>query len=129
MQQSGVDLDDDESEANRLKRDEVLKRDQARLKEIGEQTDDLVKQMEVLKKIDEMNKDVIAVQKEQAKQRKYISREEDLEIKSLYEEEQKKFLKMQETLGDKIDGEIDMDLHGNFTFRPAPGKEVKEEGI
>jgi hypothetical protein len=52
-----------------------------------------------------------------------------LEIKSLYEEEQKKFLKMQETLGDKIDGEIDMDLHGNFTFRPAPGKEVKEEGI
>jgi|LauGreDrversion2_6_1035139.scaffolds.fasta_scaffold264719_1 hypothetical protein len=43
MQQSGVDLDDDESEANRLKRDEVLKRDQARLKEIGEQTDDLVK--------------------------------------------------------------------------------------
>ena len=129
MQQSGVDLDDDESEANRLKRDEVLKRDQARLKEIGEQTDDLVKQMEVLKKIDEMNKEVIAVQKEQAKQRKYISREEDLEIKSLYEEEQKKFLKMQETLGDKIDGEIDMDLHGNFTFRPAPGKEVKEEGI
>lgn len=29
---------------------------------------------------------------------------------------------MQESLAGKIDGEIDMDMHGNVTFRPAAKK-------
>ena len=39
---------------------------------------------------------------------------------------------MQETLAGKIDGEIDMDMHGNFTFRPAgstPSTEEDKDGI
>lgn len=36
---------------------------------------------------------------------------------------------MQESLKGKIDGQIDMDMHGNFTFRPAdaPFRPIDEE--
>lgn len=126
-----VSLDDDEdSMESQEKRKEVLAKDKARFEALDAQTAELVKQMEVLKQVDEMNREVIARQQEELRKRRYVEREEDPEIKRLYEQEQERFLKMQETLGDKIDGEIDMDLHGNFTFRPAKGKEeVKTEGI
>lgn len=34
---------------------------------------------------------------------------------------------MQDTLAGKIDGEIDMDMHGNITVRPSPGGSLQEE--
>lgn len=45
-----------------------------------------------------------------------------MELRKLYEEEKKSFEGMHETLKGKIDGEIDMDMHGNFTFRPSEDK-------
>ena len=40
----------------------------------------------------------------------------------MYEQEQRKFEQLQEQLKGKIDGQIDMDMHGNITFRPADAK-------
>ena len=36
---------------------------------------------------------------------------------------------MGQRLKGKVDGEIDMDLHGNITFRPSKGGEEVKEGI
>ena len=36
---------------------------------------------------------------------------------------------MSEQMHGKIDGELDMDLHGNISFRAPKGKEGKAEGI
>jgi hypothetical protein len=58
--------------------------------------------------------------KEQFDSLEYCDREEDEELKALFVKEQEKFDKLSESLYGKIDGEIDMDLHGNISFR-APG--------
>ena len=42
-----------------------------------------------------------------------MERVEDLEMKKAYEEEQERFEKMHESLKGQIDGEIDLDMHGN----------------
>ena len=69
-----------------------------------------------------MNQPVIEAQQERAKKVKYIEREDDKELKKLYEEEQIRFESMQDTLAGKIDGEIDMDMHGNVNIRYAKNK-------
>lgn len=73
--------------------------------------------MEVLKKVDEANVELIELQQAEAKKRKYIDREEDPQIKKMFEEEQKRFESLHEQLKGKVDGEIDMDMHGNVTVR------------
>ena len=50
----------------------------------------------------------------------YVVREEDPTLKEMYDKEQKRFFELSERLYGQIDGEIDMDLHGNISFR-APG--------
>jgi hypothetical protein len=52
-------LNEDESEENRKKRDAIIEKDRLRAVAMDKETAELVKQMEVLKKVDEMNKDVI----------------------------------------------------------------------
>lgn len=83
--------------------------------------------MEVLKQVDELNKDIIEAQQERAKKIKYIEREDDPELKKMYIEEQKRFETMHEQLAGKIDGEIDMDMHGNVVFRKVGEEKPKEE--
>lgn len=52
-------LDEDESEENKKKRNEVIEADKKRYADLDKQTRELVKQMEVLKKVDEANKELI----------------------------------------------------------------------
>lgn len=58
-----------------------------RLKEVGARSEEIIKGLSVLKQIDELNKDVIDEQRNYLKNVKYVEREEDLELKKLYEEE------------------------------------------
>lgn len=51
---------------------------------------------------------------------KYVDREEDLELKAQSEAEKKKFDELSQRMYGQVDGELDMDLHGNITFR-QPG--------
>ena len=51
---------------------------------------------------------------------KYVEREEDSELKAQSEAEKKKFDELSKRMYGQVDGELDMDLHGNITFRP-PG--------
>ncbi|TNV73045.1 hypothetical protein FGO68_gene9940 [Halteria grandinella] len=129
VQGAPVAVDEDESAENKQKREEIIRKDKKRLEAMDEQTKEIVKSLEGLKKIDEYNSENMKFQEERRKTQKYISREEDQELKSLYEEEQKRFEKLQESLARKIDGQIDMDMHGNVRFRPAdaPWKPVLEE--
>ena len=63
---------------------------------------------------------------------KYVEREEDIELKQAYEVEQEKLDNLSSRLAGKIDGEINLDLHGNLTFRDKPGDKADDkpkEGI
>lgn len=44
----------------------------------------------------------------------YWDRQEDEEMKKIFDEEQLKFSAIPDKLKDKVDGEITMDLHGNM---------------
>ena len=57
---------------------------------------------------------------------KYADREEDAELRQAYEAEQEKLDGLSGRLAGKIDGEINLDLHGNLTFRDKPGEKPKE---
>lgn len=126
-----INLNEDESEENKKKRKEVLDKDKKAVEAMDKQTEELIKQMEVLKKVDEFNKDRIEEQKLQAKKVKYIDREEDLELKKMYEEEQKRFESLSKELAGKVEGEIDMDMHGNIQVKHSPKAKQEEakEGI
>ena len=60
---------------------------------------------------------------------KYVEREEDPELKAMYESEMTKFNNMSKDLHGQIDGELDMDLHGNITFRPPKDEEQDKTGL
>ena len=47
----------------------------------------------------------------------------------MYLKEKNRVDKLAEEMGDKIDGELNMDLHGNITFKGKEPKSEKEEGI
>lgn len=74
--------------------------------------------MEATKAIDQAFEESGA--KDHFRSLEYVEREEDPELKKEFEEEQERFTKLSERMYGKVDGEIDMDLHGNITFRP-PG--------
>lgn len=129
---SAVSLDDDETPEAKQKRQEQIHKDKQRFSAIDKHTDELIKSLEVLKKIDVLNKDLIDEQNEKRKQIRYVERVEDLEMKKAYEEEQERFEKMHESLKGQIDGEIDLDMHGNVQIRMKGEKreaELLQEGI
>ena len=66
-----------------------------------------------MKKIDVLNADLAEEQDRRRREIKYVERVEDPEIKKAYEEERERFEKMHETMSGQIDGEIDLDMHGN----------------
>jgi len=106
------------------KRQEIIEKDKAHKQKIEEFTSEIVKAMEGTKAFDKEYQQ--SGYSEQFKNLKYVEREEDPELKELYMKEQAKFRQMSEEMKGKIDGELDMDLHGNITFRP-PG--AKQSGI
>lgn len=54
-----MNLNEDESEENQKRRQEVLSSDQAKVKGYDLHTEELVKSLEVLKKIDELNEPLL----------------------------------------------------------------------
>eukprot|EP00347_Sterkiella_histriomuscorum_P022422 403338547 len=112
---AAVSLDDDESPENRQKLRDLIEKDKQKYASLDSQTEELMKGLQSLKRLEQMNP--IDGQEERFKNIKYVEREEDLELKKLYEEEIKQLQSMSKNLAGKIDGEIDMDLHGNVTFR------------
>ena len=47
----------------------------------------------------------------------YVEREEDEELKAMFQKERERLDKLSDRMYGKIDGEIDMDLHGNITIK------------
>jgi len=54
-----------------------------------------------------------------------VEREEDPDLKRESEKEKERFNSLSERMYGKVDGELDMDLHGNITFR-EPGVKYGE---
>jgi hypothetical protein len=68
--------------------------------------------------------------KDQFRKIEYGEREEDDELKRKYEEKLDSVKNLEQTFKDKIDGEIDIDLHGNIGFRePGVKKGEVKTGI
>ena len=87
--ESAVDLDEEEGEGNRRKRAEVIAKDQLRSKALDEETANLIKHLAPLKEMDAMNEEMN--KQYQRRDISYVHREENEELKHLFEEEQKKF--------------------------------------
>jgi hypothetical protein len=85
----------------------------------------------VIKEIDQAYKE--SGKAEQFKSLQYVEREEDAGLKQMFEQERERLDKLSERMYGKVDGEIDMDLHGNITVKPVQTPEEKakskKEGI
>ena len=122
---------EDESEESKQKRKEQYEKDRQAFEAIDKQTKELVKNMAVLKKVDEMNQPIIEMQEQMRKNRKWVDREEDLELKQKYEQQKQRVSNLHEELAGKIEGQINLDFHGNISFQPAgdkKGEDLKKKG-
>ena len=90
----------------------------------------MIKSLEIFKKMETLNAEMISEQAEERKKIRYVEREEDPEMKKAFEEEKHRYENLHETLKDQIDGQIDLDMHGNVTIREykKEGESKKEEG-
>ena len=75
--------------------------------------------MEILKEVDRLHQESSIA--EQFKKIEYVEREENLEMKEIYDQEQIKFQQISEKMKGKVDGEINMDLHGNMDIKHGSG--------
>ena len=64
----------------------------------------------------------------QTKNVKYFEREEDPELKKMYEEELAKFKNMSKDLEGSVDGELYLDLMGNISIKDNSSIKKEEEG-
>ena len=112
------DAEDLNSEEQVRAREQVIERDKERRAAVDGFTEELVKAVEASKEVDQAYEE--SGYQEHFRSLEYCEREEDPELKKEYEEEQERFRKLSERMHGKVDGELDMDLHGNITFRP-PG--------
>lgn len=109
-------------------RDQVAKRDKRHSDAIDAFTDELVGELEkTTRALDDAFK--AAGSGEHLRNLEYVEREEDEELKAMYLKEKERVDKLAEEMGDKIDGELNMDLHGNITFKGKEPEPEKEEGI
>ena len=113
------------SEEQIHRRDQVLDGDQKRKAAVDDFTDAMVKAVEGTKEFDKAYQE--SGYKEQFDNLEYCEREEDPELKAMYEEQQERFSHLSERMHGKVDGELDMDLQGNITFRPPGVKRGSSE--
>jgi hypothetical protein len=83
---------------------EQIEKDKLRYQAIDKHTNELIKSLEVFKRIDDLNADMKAEQAEQRSKIRYIQREEDPVMKKAYEEEKHRYETLHETLKDQLDG-------------------------
>lgn len=96
----GVNLDEDESEENKKKRVEQIERDKLKYQAIDRHTDELIKSLEIFKKMETLNAEMISEQADERKKIRYVEREEDPEMKKAFEEEKARYENLHETLKD-----------------------------
>ena len=101
-----------------------IAKDKAAYSSISSQSDKLAQGLQSMKDWDKIYEDNQLGEK--FKNLKYADREEDAELKQAYEVEQGKLDSLSSRLAGKIDGEINLDLHGNLTFRDKPGEKPKD---
>jgi hypothetical protein len=89
--------------------------------------DEISKGLEGWKEIDRLREE--SGISEHFKEIKYADREEDEEMKQIYDEEQQKFGDIPSKLEGRVDGEITMDLHGNMDISHTKKKEKVETGL
>lgn len=95
-----VNLDEDESEENKKKRVEQIERDKLKYQAIDRHTDELIKSLEIFKKMETLNAEMISEQADERKKIRYVEREEDPEMKKAFEEEKARYENLHETLKD-----------------------------
>lgn len=120
------DLNDSEQKA---KRRAVIEKDKLNLEAIDSFTDALIEPLkEATRNLDDAFE--AAGGSERFRKLEYVTREEDQELKAMFEKERARLDALQDRMYDKIDGEIDLDLHGNISVKDAKkSKQEKAGGI
>ena len=96
-------------------REKIIEKDSTHAQNLDKFTEEMTKALEGTKEFDKMfNESGYA---DTFKNLKYVDREEDFELKAQSEAEKKKFDELSQRMYGQVDGELDMDLHGNITFR------------
>lgn len=104
-----------------------MARDSKHKEKIDQFTDEVVKALEGQKAFDKEYEK--SGKSEQFRNIEYVEREEDPEIKEIFEKENRRFQNLAKDLYGKIDGELDMDLHGNITHRAKGQKQGEVDGL
>ena len=89
-------------------------------------TEEIVKGLENIKQVDKFYAE--SDYKERFKSIKYFEREEDQELKELYFQDQQSIKNMRDNLFHKVDGVIDIDMHGQVKITSSL-KEPEKVGI
>lgn len=114
----------DFGENTKEERKQQIDKDKEALKNIQGDAVEIAKGLEGIKDFERYYKEAKIA--DRFKDIKYVSREEDPELKQEYESRQEKLDNLSESLVGKIDGEIDLDLHGNLSFRSKADEKPKE---
>lgn len=106
-----IDVSNDSKESKQA----VFDKDQQRTQQLDELTKEIVKGLEGFKEVDKyyLENNI----SERFKKISYVEREEDEELKLLFDKEVEHVRELDEKLKGKTDGVIDMDLHGNMKIR------------
>ena len=90
-------------------------------------TNEIVKGLEAIKEVDKFY--AASDYKERFKSIKYVDREDDPELRQLYEQDQQAIQTISQNLKGKVDGVIEMDLHGNMSIQATNDQTgIKESG-
>ena len=114
----------DFGENTKEERKQQIDKDKEALKNIQGDAVEIAKGLEGIRDFERYYKEAKIA--DRFKDIKYVSREEDPELKQEYESRQEKLDNLSESLVGKIDGEIDLDLHGNLSFRSKADEKPKE---
>ena len=118
------ELDELNEADQKAKRKAVLAKDKVNLDAIDKFTETLIEPLkEATKNLDAAFE--AAGGSSRFRKIDYVEREEDEELKAMFEKERARLDKLQDRMYGKIDGEIDLDLHGNIQVREA-GKKNEE---
>jgi len=100
------------SESSEADRQAQFAKDKQALESYEQDTQQLLKQLENMKNIDKLAKD--SGHADRFKNIKYVEREEDPELKAMFEKKTSEIANLGKDLEGKVDGEIHIDLHGNL---------------
>lgn len=104
----------------------MIAKDKEKSQQLDSVTQSLIKNLEGMKQVDRAYEE--SGYRQNFERIQYVEREEDPELKAMFNKEVQEVRDMSESLKSKVDGIIDMDLHGNMKVHSTPKEGITEAG-